>query len=55
MGRGWTKVPKNPTDTKTKIVERLLAMQNYSEEKKRFELDQNQLLDWLKIYGDMLS
>ena len=26
MGRGWAKLPKNKTDTKIKIIERLLAL-----------------------------
>ena len=26
MGRGWAKLPKNKTDTKLKIIERLLAL-----------------------------
>ena len=26
LGRDWMKVPKNKTDTKTKIVERILEM-----------------------------
>ena len=52
LGRGWTKVPKNPTDIKTKIIERLLSMRKFSEETKKYELDQNRLLNMLtNVWG----
>ena len=31
MGRGWAKLPKNKTDTKLKIIERLLALRKRNE------------------------
>ena len=52
LGRGWAKVPKNPTDIKTKIVERFLSMRKFSEQSKKYELDQNRLLDMLtNVWG----
>ena len=48
MGRGWNKVPKNQTDVKKKIVDRLLAMRKLSDSSRKYELDQNKLLDMLQ-------
>ena len=48
MGRGWNKVPKNQTDVKKKIVDRLLVMRKLSDSSRKYELDQNKLLDMLQ-------
>ena len=51
MERGWTNVPKNQTDVK-KIVERLLTMRKLSDSSKKYELDQNRILDMLSnVWG----
>ena len=42
MGRGWSKIPKNKTNVKTKIVERLLAMRKLVDGK--YTLDQTQVI-----------
>ena len=48
MGEG----SQNPTDIKTKIVERLLSMRKMNEQSKKYELDQNRLLDMLSnVWG----
>ena len=31
LGRGWGKVPKNQTEIKTRVIERLLSMRKYSD------------------------
>ena len=52
LGRGWTKVPKNPTDIKTKIVSRLLSIRKLNTDNNRYELDQFTLLDMLQnVWG----
>ena len=55
VGRGWTKVPKNLTDIKTKIVERLLAMQKYSEHNKNTSSTKQDYYICYNKYGDMHS
>ena len=47
LGRGWGKVPKNQTEMKIRVIERLLAMRKYSESKKEYELDQGEVLFFL--------
>ena len=47
MGRGWNKVPKNQTDVKRKIVDKLLVMRKLSDSSRKYEPDQNKILDML--------
>ena len=53
MGSGWTKVPKNQTDVKLKIVERSLAMRRFSDSSQKYELDQKKIMDMLQNVWDM--
>ena len=46
MGRGWEKLPKNKTDTKFKIIERLLAIRKRGEHGK-YTLSQTKMLQVL--------
>ena len=48
LHRGWAKVPKNQTEMKTRIIERLLAMRKYNDNSKKYELDQDKLLVFLQ-------
>ena len=48
LGLEWTKVPKNPTYMKIKIIAPLLSMRKYNGDNKHFEIDQSRLLDMLK-------
>ena len=43
MGRGWKKLPRNKTDIKIKIVQRLLAMRKLVDE--NFVLDQYKFIE----------
>ena len=43
MGRGWVKIPKNRTDVKLKIIERLLALRRRDDQGK-YSLGQNRVL-----------
>ena len=47
LGRGWGKVPKNQTEMKTRVIERLLAMRKFDESKKEYELEQGEVLTFL--------
>ena len=52
MGCGWNKVPKNPTDMKTKIMLKLLAMQKLNSNNNHYKLDQLRILDMLQnVWG----
>ena len=52
LGRGWNKIPKNPTDVKMKIIERLLAMRKYDPNTGSYKLDQCVLLGQLEnVWG----
>ena len=52
MGRGWVKLPKNKTDIKLKIVERLLAMRKMGEE--GYHLDQWRIVGMLSnVWGSI--
>ena len=52
LGRGWNKIPKNPTDVKMKIVERLLAMRKYNSSTGLYDLEQMVLLGQLQnVWG----
>ena len=52
LGRGWNKIPKNPTDVKMKIIERLLAMRKYNPNTGSYELEQSVLLGQLEnVWG----
>ena len=45
LGRGWNKLPKNRTDAKLKIFERLLAMRKLVNDE--YVLDQDRLIGML--------
>jgi len=47
LKRGWDKTPKNQTEMKTRIIERLLAMRKFSDTTKKYELEQNDVLKFL--------
>ena len=47
LGRGWGKVPKNQTEMKTRVIERLLSMRKFVESKNVFELEQGEILTFL--------
>ena len=47
MGRGWSKLPKNKTNVKTKIVERLLAMRKL--------IDGEYTLDQTRVIGTLTN
>ena len=52
MGRGWSKLPKNKTNVKTKIVERLLAMRNMVDGE--YTLDQTRVIGILtNVWGSI--
>ena len=52
LGRDWTKLPKNKTDVKTKIVERLVALRKVVNDE--FVLDQNFILLMLhNVWGSI--
>ena len=44
LQRGWDKNPKNQTELKTHIIERLLVIRKFSDRTKKYELDQNEFL-----------
>ena len=45
MGWGWKNLPRNKTDIKIKIVQRLLAMRKLVDE--RYMLDQNNFMEMI--------
>ena len=47
LKRGWDKTPKNQTEMKTRIIERLLVMRKYSDTTKKYELKQSDVLHFL--------
>ena len=52
LGRGWNKIPKNATDGKMKIIQRLLQMRKYNDQTQLFELEQTVLLGQLQnVWG----
>jgi len=55
LNRGWDKTSKNQTEMKTRIIEQLLAMRKYNDATKKYELDQNKVLEILLNIWDQFS
>ena len=52
MGRGWAKLPKNKTNVKVKIVERLLALRKTKDDE--YVLDQSRIIGILSnVWGSV--
>ena len=46
LQRGWSKTPKNQTEMKVRIIERILVIREYCDIEKEYKSDQAQLLDF---------
>ena len=52
-GRGWSRLPKNNTDIKTKIIERLMMLRKIDESSNKYELNQSYFLSLLETSWGM--